>query len=153
MNTKIAVFFEKARYLSLIGVVALLLSAIGAFIWGGYKTYHVLMDIVASHGKSPHIAVSLLEVVDAFLIAIGLLIFSFSIYEMFIKNLNLPEWLLAQNLSELKEKLGGIIILVMVVRFVEELFRWKNPQETLIFACAITLISGTIMALNALSKK
>jgi uncharacterized membrane protein YqhA len=38
-------------------------------------------------------------------------------YELFINKLALPDWMLAHNLHELKSKLGGVIVLVMVVKF------------------------------------
>ena len=52
---------------------------------------------------------------DTFLIATGLLVFSVSLYELALGELNLPDWMLAHNLHELKSKLSSIIILVMAV--------------------------------------
>jgi uncharacterized membrane protein YqhA len=48
-------------------------------------------------------------VIDAFLIAIALYVFTVSIYELFVADLNLPDWMIAHNLDELKAKLSGII--------------------------------------------
>ena len=53
----------------------------------------------------------------------------------------LPDWMLAHDLNELKDKLGGVIILVMVVKFLEHLVEWEDPQGSLFFAIAVAVVS------------
>ncbi len=144
---------EKSRYLGLIGIVSLLGAAIAAFVWGAVKTVGAIIIIVTSYGKDPFIAVHLIELVDSFLIATALFVFAVSMYEMFINKIALPEWMLANNLPELKEKLGGVIILVMVVTFLEHLVEWKAPYESLLFAVAVTLVSGALIALSRFGNR
>jgi uncharacterized membrane protein YqhA len=96
---------EKTRYLGIVGVVSLLLASMAAFGWGVVKTFNAIIVIVTSYGKDPYIAISLIELVDSFLIATALYIFAVSIYELFINKLALPDWMLAHNLHELKSKL------------------------------------------------
>jgi uncharacterized membrane protein YqhA len=139
---------EKSRYIGLLGIFSLLLASVTAFLWGAVKTVGVILSIIMSYGKDPSIAVSLIELVDSFLIATALFVFAVSMYEMFIDKIALPEWMLANNLPELKEKLGGVIILVMVVTFLEHLVEWKEPYDSLLFAIAITLVSAALIALN-----
>ncbi len=139
---------EKSRYLGLIGVIALLVASVAAFGWGAVKTVYAVSAIVTSFGKDPFITVALIEVADSFLIATALFIFSASMYELFVADLDLPNWMLAHNLYELKEKLGGVIILVMVVKFLEHLVEWREPYNSLLFAAAITIVSAALIALN-----
>ena len=73
---------------------------------------------------------ALIAVVDVFLIATVLFVVAVSLYEMFIGDLKLPEWMVAHNLYELKSKLSGVIILVMAMKFLEKLVDWKAPQDT-----------------------
>ena len=75
----------------------------------------VIVLIFRSMGQDPDIAVALLQVVDAFLIAIALIVVWVSMYELFIGDLDLPEWMLSHDLHELEGKLSGVIILIMVV--------------------------------------
>ena len=89
---------EKSRYLSLVGVISLLLAAIAAFAWGTLKTVNAIILVIQSMGKEASITVEFIEIVDAFLIATAILIFSVSLYELFIGKLDLPEWMLAHNL-------------------------------------------------------
>lgn len=136
------------RYISIVGVVSLLLASVAAFGWGTVKTLNAIMIILTSGGKDPFISVALIEVVDSLLIATALFVFAASMYELFINKLSLPSWMLAQNLYELKNKLGGVIILVMAVKVLEHLVEWKDGYETLLFAIAVAVVSGVLIALG-----
>ena len=148
-----AKLLEKSRYLGLVGIVSLLLASVAAFGWGAVKTVGVIVSIVASGGKDPYIAVALIQLVDSFLIATALFVFAVSMYEMFIEKIGLPEWMLANNLPELKEKLGGVIILVMVVTFLEHLVEWSAPYDSFLFAIAVAVVSAALVALSRFGGK
>ena len=121
---------ESSKYLVWIGIIALILLSAASFIWGALKSVSVIVLIFRSMGQDPDIAVSLLQVVDAFLIAIALIVVWVSMYELFIGDLHLPEWMLSHDLHELEGKLSGVIILIMVVKFLENLVDWKDPMGT-----------------------
>jgi uncharacterized membrane protein YqhA len=144
---------ESTRYASIIGVISLLVASIAAFAWGAVKTIRAVIIIITSYGQDKFIAVSLIEIVDSLLIATALFVFAASMYELFISKLALPNWMLAHDLYELKEKLGGVIILVMVVKFLERLVEWKDPYNSLLFAVAIAFVSAAIIALNHFSRR
>ena len=144
---------EKTRYLAFVGIISLLLASVAAFGWGAVKTFNAIMFIITSYGKDSYIAVSLIELVDNFLIAIALLIFSVSMYELFVGKLSLPDWMLAHNLHELKTKLSSVIVLVMAVKFLEHLVEWKNPSDSLFFAIAVSLVAATLIAFSYFGEK
>jgi len=139
---------EKTRYISYIGIISLLLASFAAFGWGGVKAFKTIQLIITSSAQDDYVAVALIEVVDGFLIATALYIFSVGLYEMFIAKLSLPDWMLSHDLHELKSKLSGVIILVMVVKFLEHLVEWQGALDTLFFAIAIALVSVALIALN-----
>jgi len=144
----VANLIEKMRYLVLVGIASLLVAAVGATSWGAMKTAKVVMTIVITTGQGKSIADDLIELVDAFLIAVALFIFAASLYELFIGKLNLPNWMLAHNLYELKAKLSGLIVLVMAVKFLEQVIIWQNAYETLLFGLAISIVSAVLIALS-----
>lgn len=141
------------RYLAVIGAAALLVSALGAFAWGVAKTVEALSLITTSLGTDAGITVVLIEIVDAFLIATTLLVFALGIYEMVVSDLPLPGWMEIHNLHDLKSKLGGLLVLVMAVKFAEKLVEWKDGLQTLYFALAIALVSAVLIAFNSLGSK
>ena len=146
-------FLASTRYLVVIGVVALLVSALAAFGWGVVLTVDAVILIATSLGHAPGITIALVEIVDAFLVAITLLIFGLGIYELVVTDLPLPDWMQIHNLHDFKSKLGGLLVLVMAVKFLEKLAEWKNGQETLFFALAIGVIAAVLIAFSVLGGK
>lgn len=147
------ILLERSRYLALIGVVSLLVAALAAFIWGTIKTVNVAILIIQTAGKDSAITVELIQAVDGFLIATAILIFAVSLYELFIGKLDLPEWMLASNLYELKVKLSSMIVLVMAVKFLEGLLESKDPMSILQTGAAISLMSAVLIAFGYFGKK
>lgn len=96
---------EKSRYLALIGVIGLLVAAIAAFGWGFFKTCLLVYEVTIGASASTSVIVDLVKIVDFFLIATILLIFAASLYELFIAEINVPDWMIVHNLYELKSKL------------------------------------------------
>jgi len=139
--------------LTIVGVASLLIAAMAAFGWGAVKTFSAIKVLVTSYGQDPYIAVALIGLMDSFLIAIALQILSVSMYELFVGKLNLPDWMLAHNLHELKVKLSSLIVLVMAVKFLEHLAEWKNPIDSLFFAIAISVVSATLIAFSHFGEK
>jgi uncharacterized membrane protein YqhA len=147
------IILERSRYLAIIGVLCLLLASLAAFAWGALKTYNVLILIVSSLGTDKAIAIKLIEIVDAFLVATAILIVTVSLYELFIGEINVPEWMLAHSLYELKGKLSSMIVLVMAVKFLEMFMEAKDANELLLRAAAVTLVSAMLIAFGYFGKK
>jgi uncharacterized membrane protein YqhA len=146
-------FLSSTRYIILLGVFSLLGAALVAFGWGIVRTVDAIALVITSVAKDPGITIALIEVVDAFLIATAILIFALGLFELFIADLSLPDWIQIHNLHDLKAKLGGVLVLVMAVKFLEKLAEWKNAQETLFFALAIAVISAALIAFSAFGGK
>jgi uncharacterized membrane protein YqhA len=144
---------ERSKYLVLIGVISLLFAAVAAFVWGTLKTANVIFLVVSSRGTALSITVEFIEIVDGFLIATALLIFAVSLYELFIDKLDLPEWMLAHNLYELKTKLSSMVVLVMGVKFLEKLLDIKDAAELMQIGIATALMSAVLIAFGYFGKK
>ena len=144
---------EKSRYLALVGVISLLVAAVAAFAWGTLKTVHAVMLVVESLGKDATITIEFIKIIDSFLIATAILIFTVSLYELFIGEINVPEWMLAHNLYELKTKLSSMVVLVMGVKFLQKLVELKNTTELMQTGIAIATVSAVLIAFGYFGKK
>ncbi|NWF64642.1 MAG: YqhA family protein [Chloroflexi bacterium] len=144
---------ERSRYLTLIGIISLLIASLAAFAWGAIKTVTTTLLVIQSVGKDTAITIELIELIDIFLIATAILIFSASLYELFIAKLDLPEWMLAHNLYELKTKLSSMIVLVMAVKYLQKLIEIKDGIELLQRGIAVAVVSGALIAFGYFSKK
>lgn len=144
---------RRSRFVAVIGVVSLLLSSIVAFMWALVEAINTVALILVSHGQDSHIAIVLVQVIDSVLIASVLLVSAVSLYEIFVDRLDLPSGMVVHNLYELKGKLSSIVVLVMALKFLEHLVEWKEASDTLLYAIAITTVSGTLIALSYLGNK
>lgn len=143
-----AKILEKSRYLVLLAVFSSLVASAAAFLWGVYKTAVVLVDLITTGGKSPTMTVAFIELMDKFLIAVGLYIFAIGMYGLFLGELKVPAWLNVHDLHDIKSRLSSIVILVMAVAFLEHLMAWGDPQGTLFFAISITLVTAALIAFS-----
>ena len=139
---------ERSRYLVIIAVAFLLVTAVAAFIWGSIQAVTTIIDLINANGKDPTAAVNFIALMDKFLIATALYVFGVSLYELFIADVALPDWLVVHNLHDLKTKLSSVVILVMATTFLEHLLDWENPSDMLLFGIAIALVSATLIAFN-----
>ncbi|HEX8954580.1 MAG TPA: YqhA family protein [Polyangia bacterium] len=132
-----------ARYLALIGVAFGLVAALAAFGWGGYKTIALVLKLL--RGDVDGMAVGLVQVMDGFLIAAGLLIFALGLYELFIGEMALPAWLVVRDLDALKGKLAGVIVMVMAVTFLERLENLESARGLLEAGVSVALVSAVLV--------
>ena len=144
---------ERSRYLAIIGVISLLLASFTAFIWGAIKTVSTTLTVIQTLGKGAVITIQLIEILDSFLIATAILMFAASLYELFLGKLDMPEWMLAHDLYELKTKLSSMIVLVMAVKFLQKLLEVKDTQDLLRTGIAIALVSAVLIAFGVFGNK
>jgi uncharacterized membrane protein YqhA len=153
LELRMKTLFEKSRYLSLIAVLSLLLASLTSFVWGAIKTFNAITIVFTTAGQNKLISLYLIQLVDYSLIAIALLIFAFSIYELFIGDLDLPEWMVAHNLHDLKARLSSLAILVLALKFVEKVFEGQDPIQTLYLGLAIAAVSAVLIAFSYFGSK
>lgn len=143
---------ESSRYMALLGTFALLVSALVGFVWGAIETVRGIILLLTTTGTSPEMAVVLIETVDIILISTGLLFFAVSLYELFIGDLKLPEWMVVRDLNALKNKLSSIIILVMAAKFLEKLATTTDYLGVLYMGLGVAAVSLSLIAFNYLGK-
>lgn len=133
---------EKGKYVILLAVVSTFLASVATFIWGTVKMITNVVSLTAgliTH-EGGHSGVQMIASLDSLLLAIVLYIFSVAIYELFFGKINVPDWLVIENLDGLKEKLASVIILILAVTFLEHLVEWKDAKETLMFGVSIAAV-------------
>lgn len=144
---------ERSRYLALIGIIPLLIAAAAAFAWGMLQTVQVTILVFTSLGMDKAITLGFIKIIDIFLIATALLMFTVSLYKLFIGEINAPEWMLASNLYELKGKLSSMVVLVMAVKFLELFMQGPDATELVLRGLAVTLVSAMLIAFGYFGKK
>lgn len=101
----------------------------------------VLHDSTVSH---------IVEVVDGYLLATVMLIFSLGLYELFISDINQAHGskasskiLVISNLDDLKSRLAKVILMIMIVTLFEEALNMHitQPVDLIYFGGSIALIA------------
>ena len=93
------------------------------------------------------------ESLDSFLVATALLVISTSLYELFIGELEVPNWMLVKDLTELKSKFTFVIIPVMAVKFVQKILNYENAIDTFYYGVGIAAVALALTAFNFISIK
>jgi hypothetical protein len=56
-----------------------------------------------------------------------------SLYELFIGELKVPDWMLVRNLDELKSKFTFVIVPVMAVKFLQKILQGESALDVLYY--------------------
>lgn len=144
---------ERSRFLALIPVIGLQIGALAAIYVGVEKLVKVVQIAVLHYESNSPTLYVLFESLDSFLVSIALIVISASIYELFIGDLKVPDWMTVKNLSELKAKFGVVLIPIMAVKFVQKLLQSESALETMYYGIAIALVSAALTVLTVVSEK
>ncbi len=126
-----------ARYIVIIPVLMTLLAATALILFGAAETVVVIQQVIAKGDFSSKTAKSLLlsfiEITDIFLLATVLYITALGLYELFIDDqAPVPHWLAIHSLDDLKDKLIGVVIVVIGVGFLGQFTTWNGETNLLI---------------------
>ncbi|MBP8001933.1 MAG: YqhA family protein [Chloroflexi bacterium] len=138
-----------SRYLILIAVVGSFAAATTILLYGGVEIITLIVDTlqtadVSSKGAKT-LALAFIETVDLFLLGTVFYIIALGLYELFIDDLpTLPKWLVIRTLDDLKDKLIGVIIVVMGVLFLGQVVTWDGERNLLNLGGAIALVIAAL---------
>jgi len=156
----IEIIFEGSLWRSrLIAILAVIFGMIGSVVLFLVASYDIIMVAKKTYlfffgGHHPEdfhemLIGKIIGAVDLYLIAVVLLIFAFGIYELFISEIDDAEnsevgkkILAIHSLDELKDKLGKVVVMVLIVGFFKRVMHMEfaSPLEMLYLA-------GSILAL------
>jgi uncharacterized membrane protein YqhA len=119
----------------------------------------VICDVFSKNKFTSKVAKALLlsfiEITDIFLLATVLYIVALGLYELFIDHqVPVPNWLEIRTLDDLKDKLIGVIIVVIGVGFLGQFTTWNGETNLLISGGgAVLVIAALTFFLGQKSKK
>ena len=138
-----------SRYLLVAAVLGSLVAALALFVYGVAETIAVVVEALAkaevSSKGAKALALAFIEIVDLFLLGTVFLMIALGLYELFIDaNLDLPEWLTFGSFDDLKNKLIGVVIVVLAVLFLGSVVSWDGSRDLLGFGAAVALVIGAL---------
>lgn len=129
------------RYLVLAPVFGLFLSAVVLTGLAVFDLFGITVGVFGGHYELKKSLVAFIELADVFLLAVVLYIMSLGLYELFIDDrLPLPTWLEIHTLEDLKEKLVGVVVVVLAVFFLGNVIESREPINVLMLGVGIAAI-------------
>ncbi len=140
--------FSKTRYLIGIAVAGAFLASVILLFYGAYDLIGLIDEALFHHGPeagSEGLVISLIELMDMFLLATVFYIISMGLFELFIdERLDLPHWLVIHDLDDLKNKLIGVVIVVLGVHFLGQVVGWDGEKNLLGYGAAVALVISAL---------
>jgi len=138
-----------SRYLVVAAVLGSLVAALALFAYGLAETFVVVTDTIAKADVSSKgakaLALAFIEIVDLFLLGTVFLMIALGLYELFIdENLALPKWLSFTSFDDLKNKLVGVVVVVLSVLFLGAVVGWDGSRDLLGFGAAVALVIAAL---------
>jgi uncharacterized membrane protein YqhA len=158
-----------SRYLIIISVIGTLIGSIIVLGYGAVTVVGVLINIFINHivfttEEVKIVAVSSVELIDLFLLSTILYIVSLGLYKLFIDpKLPLPDWLEIGDLNDLKERILGVIIVLLAISFLGYVVEWEFGDYSIValglaiglvlFAIGYSLTAGALNSKSTQNNK
>lgn len=160
-------FFEtilwNSRLIILLPVLLALALAIGMFVVTTVDAIGLLGQMLSYLNPSLDSATrsalrletisEIVGVIDGYLLAAIMIIFSLGIYELFVNKIDLAEnsefatrLLLIRSLDDLKDRLANVILLILIVKFFQQALsqKYESPTDLLALAIGVILVAGAL---------
>ena len=161
-----------SRFVVIIAVVVSLITAFAMFFMASVDAFYLVShlsdylsaDLIGEARKDfrAETVTHVVEVIDGYLLATVLLIFSLGLYELFISKIEQAEEsetsssvLAIHSLDDLKTRLGRVVIMILIVNFFEHAISmdFHGAIELLALAGGIALIGVTLYLTHAEEHK
>lgn len=129
-----------SRFLVVIAVVGLLVTGIATFGSAGAKSVEFVGNVFDGDWRKDALVLDLLKVIDTYLLAVVQLIVVIGLYELFIGELEVPEWLRVDSLDDLKKAIIDVLVVFIAVKGIEGLLSKGDPLDVLAYVGAVSLL-------------
>lgn len=134
-----------SRYLIALPVIALFLGAVTLVVLGSIDTARVIAHVISGEMAEKESVLEFITLADTFLLATVLYIIALGLYELFIDdNIVLPAWLVIHDLDDLKEKLVGVVVVVLAVLFLGIVIKTQDYAHLMQSGVGIAAVIGVL---------
>jgi uncharacterized membrane protein YqhA len=138
-----------SRYFIVVAVIGSFVASAAALLYGGVATFFIVITTFRSLEFSTTgakvLSVDLVTMIDLFLIGTVLYIIAVGLYELFIDpGLPMPGWLKITTLDDLKERLLGVVAVLLAVTFLGNAVTWTGSTDILSLGIAIGVVLGVV---------
>jgi len=145
-----------ARYIAIIAVIGFLATSVSTFGWSVARTVLFISDLLEGKWRTDEQVIALLKTIDIYLLALVQFIMVIGLYELFIGELDVPEWLKIDSIDDLKNSIVDILVIFVAVKGIEGLLKQKDPLDALTFvgaAASLILVLTLFRLVKEAGKK
>ena len=145
-----------SRYFIVVAVLGSFAASATALFFGGLATVGVILQAfgggdLLQKGAVKVLQAELVTIIDLFLLGTVLYIIAVGLYELFVDpGLPMPPWLRITSLDDLKERLLGVVAVLLAVTFLGSAVTWDGSTDILAFGLAIGAVMGVVTLTIAL---
>jgi len=148
--------FFKLRFVLIVPILISMVGAVMMFAVGTHQTYKAAASILfRADFSNPGVTLPIIKALDAFLIGIILVIFSFGIYDFFVSILEpaehaglRPDWFKFETTGELKTKMVELVLVILAILFFEQMIAnagsFEDPVLYLIIPVGAAILAVSI---------
>ena len=144
------------RFLALLGVGSSVLLSGVLFLSAFVRAAALAVEAISALGREDvfhHLIPAAVEHADALLIATALLVIGLGLYTIFIgRSESLPASLTVASFDELKDRLAGVVIVALAVRFFTVALNGGGGGDILPFGLSIAAVILGVTAYSALHR-
>lgn len=134
-----------SRFIAVVPSVGLFIASMALTISTLLSTIGVTFEAACGRVDMQDMLVDYIEFADFFLLSVVLYIMSVGLYSLFVDDgIEMPSWLQIHDLDDLKEKLVGVIVVVMGVYFLGLLIHGTEPIDLLLTGLGIGAVVLTL---------
>ncbi len=156
-------FLWNTRFFVLFAVIFSMLGGISLFLVASVDIYTVVVEVITTYINHLHpakfhevIVGGLIGAIDLYLMAVVMFIFGFGLYELFISEIDVAKRqgaskiLEIHSLDELKDKLGKVIVMVLIVNFFQRVLftTYTGALDLVYFAVSILALAISLYFLH-----
>ena len=158
LSRVVVVGFARSRFIIILAVLGLLLSATAMLLYSAIATVVTVWDAFARGNfgadGAKRFSVDLVELTDTTLLGAVLYIVGLGLYELFIQpDLPVPGWLRFRSLSDLKAELVGVIIVLLGVSFLGYVVEGTGLGSILELGAAIAAVIVALSLPNIVGRR
>lgn len=130
----------RLRYITILAVLGLAVTSFASFGWAGAKTFKLVGELLQGGWRDDVNLGLLLGIIDTYLLAVVQMIMAIGLYELFIGDLEVPDWLEIHSLDDLKKSLVDVLVVFMAVTGVKGLLSAEDAGDALRQAVAVAVV-------------
>jgi uncharacterized membrane protein YqhA len=136
--------FWTVRFTMIIGIGAMVAAAVTLLVFGAFETVRYIIILATPLGPdltNREVYLASIKLIDAVLLATILQVVAMGIYALFIDGeAPLPRWMRTDDVDSLKNKLAGIIAVMLGVLFLEQVIEVGRDAELLPMGLAVAIV-------------